>query len=740
MAEAHQKTSIAQTSFLKRYGAVLFAIVLFLILNIGVLTSNFYIAIQLSEDALDINLSGRQRMLSQRITKTLLQIEVAVANNQSTASAVKELNLAYDLFDSTIKAFDTGGFTTGADGQQSTLAAVSDPDARAAVEAGKSIWIPFSELLRPVLLSSGTIDFDALNKAAAYATANNLALLKEMNNLTVALEQEASARTEFLRLIQTIALIVLILDYAFIVYDFLTKIRRSDKEIEDKAADLENAVDNLQSTTNELESAQRETDTILNTVRQGLLLVDPEYKISGKYSEELKSMFRLDDLSGMGFLAIMQRILTEKNYLTTRDYMDMLFDPKKKEKTLLKINPLEEAEVHFQERNGQFTTRFYEFQFKRILDDKKVVSVFISVRDVTAQVELTRQLKEAEENKEAQFELLLAILNVPATEVISFCKKSLESIEQANEILKVEDFVGEKEIHNAESDLRDKLNTIFRHIHSIKGHASLQNIDYFVEITHNIEDQISRIRSKPKLAGEDFLGIVSLISDCKSAVTECQQLAEKVHGLAPTSLAPSPAENGATKIASFSEQDLAQFRQLISQLSEQTGKKAKLVVNLSPDIKLNDKQRDVIKEATTQFIRNSFAHGIETGEKRAAAGKDPTAALTIRLKTNGDGLHFEYEDDGAGFDHEAIRRKAIEKNLVSEQEALSKEDYEWWFYLFEPDFSTRDQADTIGGRGVGLDIVRNSVMTELNGQILLNSEPGVFSSFQFNIPSTTGNA
>ncbi|MEM6885750.1 MAG: ATP-binding protein [Verrucomicrobiota bacterium] len=737
MAESPQKQQITQSSFFKRYGAVLFAIVLFLILNIGVLTSNFYIAIQLSEDALDINLSGRQRMLSQRITKTLLQIEVAMANNQSTESAVKELNLAYDLFNSTIKAFDTGGFTTGADGNQSTLAAVSDPDARAAVEAGKTIWTPFSELLRPVLLSTGSIDSITLNKAADYATANNLALLKEMNNLTVALEKEASARTEFLRLIQTIALVVLILDYAFIVYDFLTKIRRSDKEIEDKATDLENAVDNLQATTDELETSQRETDTILKTVRQGLLLVDSQYKISGKYSEELKSMFRLDDLSGMGFLAIMQRILTEKNYQTTRDFMEMLFDPKKKEKTLLKINPLEEAEVHFQERNGQFSTRFYEFQFKRILADEKVVSVFISVRDVTAQVELTRQLKEAEENKEAQFEMLLAILNIPGSEVMEFCKKSLVSIEQANEVLRVEDFVGKKEVYTAESDLREKLNTIFRHIHSIKGHASLQNIDFFVEMTHEIEEQISRIRSKPKLAGEDFLGIVGLISDCKAAVSECQDLAEKVHGLSSIPVASVVTDTGVKEIEprNFSEQDLAQFRQLIRQLSEQTGKKATLITDLAPEAALTDKQKEVIKEATTQFIRNSFAHGIENSDERTAAGKDQAATLTIRLKGNGEGLHFEYEDDGAGFDHEAIRRKAIEKNLISEEEAAAKEDYEWWFYLFEPDFSTRDQADTIGGRGVGLDIVRNSVMTELNGQILLNSEPGVFSSFQFNIPS-----
>ncbi|MEM7298218.1 MAG: type IV pili methyl-accepting chemotaxis transducer N-terminal domain-containing protein, partial [Bacteroidota bacterium] len=473
MSDTPQKTQITQNSFFQRYSAVLFAIVLFLILNIGVLSLNFYTAIQLSEDALDINLSGRQRMLSQRITKTLLQIEVAKANNQSTETAVKELNLAYDLFDNTLKAFDTGGFTTGADGNQSTLSAVTDPDARSAVEAGKSIWTPFSELLRPVLLSTETLDSNALLKAAEYASANNLALLKEMNNLTVALEKEASARTEFLRLIQTIALVVLILDYAFIVYDFLTKIRRSDREIEDKATDLEKAVDELQTTTGELESSQRETDTILKTVRQGLLLIDPTYKIANKYSNELKSMFRLDDLSEMGFLAIMQRILTEKNYQTTRDFVEMLFDPKKKEKTLLKINPLEEAEVHFQERNGQFTTRFYEFQFKRILDENKVVSVFISVRDITAQVELTRQLKEAEENKEAQFELLLAILNVPGKEVMEFCRKSLDSIEKANEVLKVEDFVGKNEIHTAESDLREKLNTIFRHVHSIKGHASL---------------------------------------------------------------------------------------------------------------------------------------------------------------------------------------------------------------------------------------------------------------------------
>ncbi|MEM6822981.1 MAG: ATP-binding protein [Verrucomicrobiota bacterium] len=756
-----------RSSFLARYKATFLAIALFVAINLVVLGINFYTAVQLAEDAVNINVAGRQRMLSQRIPKILLKIEDDMIRNVAINKELDELNGAYDIFENTLKSFDIGGFTTDPTGKQITISAVTSPEARQAVENGKKIWEPLREILRPILISqSGTIDQEILDRAILFSYDKNLELLAEMNNLTVALEQEADQKTTNVRWIQTIALLILIGILAFIVYDFVTRIRRGDVEIEEKATDLENAVRTLRSTTDELESSQRETDTILKTVRQGLLLIDSQYQISSKYSEELKIMFRMDDLSGMSFLGIMKRILTEKDYYTCRDYMELLFNPKKREKTLIKVNPMEEAEVNFQERSGQFITKYFGFQFKRIMSDEGIESVFVSVRDVTEQVELTRRLKESEEKKDAQFNMLLAILNVDPDDIEDFCSSSIESLQHANSELKPEDFVGKKEL-TSPTELREKLNAVFRHVHSIKGNASLLGIEYFVEMTHGIEDTIGRIRNKPKLSGEDFLGVVSLLAECKEQVEECQDLGSKMSTLGGSSRnkakkpLPEPPEmklsppsppglaNGQPKkvpttdipAAETSLMDTNKLEKLVESLSDKTGKKVNLKFELKNGVDLSDKQRKVLRDSATQFIRNSFAHGIEGPEERTNLGKSPEGTITIGMEKDEDngGFKFFYMDDGAGLDSDKIRERALAKHLVDSKEAEEKEDYEWWFYIFEPGFSTAENTDEIGGRGVGLDIIRHSVMEDLGGEIFLCSEPHKYCRFDIEVPEKQTN-
>ncbi|MEM9445582.1 MAG: type IV pili methyl-accepting chemotaxis transducer N-terminal domain-containing protein [Verrucomicrobiota bacterium] len=729
--------TVKESSFFSRYREIFIAIILFIIVDLGVLTLNFFTAIQLSKDAVGINLAGRQRMLSQRITKSLLSIDSLTKQGQPIQNAIKELTLSYELFDNTLKAFDMGGFTTGATGNQVTLEAAQEIKARQAIITGKALWEPLRELLKPVLLSQDKVNLDVLQKAIDYAKTNNLALLKEMNNLTVALEQEANSRTAFLRLIQTLAIIFLIGNYAFIIYDFFTKIRRSDQRVEQKNRDLEEVVESLKETTFQLESSQKETNTILETVRQGLLLINSEFKISDKHSHELNEMFHIDDLAGANFLNIMQRLLTQKDYYTCRDYCEMLFDPRKKEKTLLKINPLDEAEVHFQEKSGIFTTKHFEFQFKRVLIEKEITNVFISVRDISTQVRLANELKESELRKEVQFNLLLSLLNVDPADIKAFCEQTSKSLLASNSVLKIEDFIEESATPQPDDSLRKKLDTVFRHIHSIKGHASSLSIDYFVEMTHGFEDTIEKLRSKPKLAGEDFLAIAALLSEGKSAIEECQGLAERMSLQAPALIPFSSTQE--TTISSECPLKSEILSEMVVDLSQKTAKEATIFFEIESDLNLDRQQSTILHQAAIQLIRNSFAHGIEQREDRLDLGKESEARIVIGLNQQEDKkLNFFYTDDGAGLNISKIRARALEKEMISEEEASKvANDNQWWPYIFEPGFSTSEEPDKMSGRGVGLDIIRHSIMEDLQGQIFLYSEPKKFFRFDAEIPALT---
>ena len=108
-------------STLADYREIVIAIILFLVFDLGVLVMNMIISNQIHQDAIGINLAGRQRMLSQRTVKTLLQINEAHRQGTSVDVAREELRLTFDLFDFTLQGFSTGNMVTGGDGKPTLL-------------------------------------------------------------------------------------------------------------------------------------------------------------------------------------------------------------------------------------------------------------------------------------------------------------------------------------------------------------------------------------------------------------------------------------------------------------------------------------------------------------------------------------------------------------------------------------------------------------------------------------------
>ncbi|TAG29219.1 MAG: hypothetical protein EAZ36_04405, partial [Verrucomicrobia bacterium] len=217
--------------------------------------------------------------------------------------------------------------------------------------------------------------------------------------------------------------------------------------------------------------ARSETGRIMETVQEGLFLVDEKGMIGEYHSKALLAIFRQDELAGYSFFNLLQRLLSEKMYNTTKDYFGLLFDPIKKEKTVLKVNPLNEIEVNFANPAGGFVNRYLGFTFRRIMEGERVARVFVAVRDITKQVELEKKLRDAEKHKERQLDILLGIVHVAPPELASFTNLVASELETINKTLKAEDFakIGGTSVEM----LRERLRTVFRSMHNIKGNAAL---------------------------------------------------------------------------------------------------------------------------------------------------------------------------------------------------------------------------------------------------------------------------
>jgi chemotaxis protein histidine kinase CheA/ActR/RegA family two-component response regulator len=140
-----------------------------------------------------------------------------------------------------------------------------------------------------------------------------------------------------------------------------------------------------------------------------------------------------------------------------------------------------------------------------------------------------------------------------------------------------------------------------------------------------------------------------------------------------------------------------------------------------------------LSDPLIHMVNNAIAHGIESPETRLAAGKPALGTISVRALHQGNQTIISIADDGAGINTEIVKTKAIEKGIITAQKALTMTKAEVYELLFLPSFSTKDQADELAGRGVGMDVVRTS-LNDIRGTISTESQLGIGTTFTIRLP------
>ncbi len=174
----------------------------------------------------------------------------------------------------------------------------------------------------------------------------------------------------------------------------------------------------------------------------------------------------------------------------------------------------------------------------------------------------------------------------------------------------------------------------------------------------------------------------------------------------------------------------SRFGALVRDLEKSTGKRIRLEVS-GEGTEIDKTVVERLSEPLTHLIRNSIDHGIESAEKRLAAGKDPVGLLKLSAEQRGTHVAIELSDDGAGVNRPRVLAKAIERGLVAQGAALSDQEID--DLLFVPGFSTAEAVTSVSGRGVGMDAVRATI-AEMGGQVGLVSRTGLGTTFSLHLP------
>lgn len=176
----------------------------------------------------------------------------------------------------------------------------------------------------------------------------------------------------------------------------------------------------------------------------------------------------------------------------------------------------------------------------------------------------------------------------------------------------------------------------------------------------------------------------------------------------------------------------SRFRRLVHDLSGELGKQIEFITT-GEETELDKTVIERLADPLVHLIRNSVDHGLESAEKRVAAGKSPKGTVRLSAVYSGAEVAISVIDDGAGLNHERIRAKAEENGLITPETKLTEQELN--HLIFAPGFSTAKEVTALSGRGVGMDVVKRTI-DGLRGTIDVATTPGKGSVFTLRLPLT----
>jgi len=480
-----------------------------------------------------------------------------------------------------------------------------------------------------------------------------------------------------------------------------------------------------------LRQARQQTVDILRTVKDGLFLLDQKLTIGAAHSAALESLFQRRDFAGLAFENLLKPIVSERTLSTALKFVKILWAERTNEKLVKTINPLGEVEVHIDGGNGKFDTRYLQFEFHRVRVDGEITHVLVCVSDVTARVDLARELQTAQSQAQGQVDTLLGILHIDHGQLISFLNDSNTAMKTINAVL--------REPTREEGVFRKKLDTLFRQVHSVKGEAAALGLSSIESRAHAFEDDLKSLKEKPNLSGNDFLPLVIKLDDLLTHLQSVSDLVSRLSHLQPgqhdvvhTITAVIEEEKQRHQAAKADPGVATTLQHLAERVARENNKEVTMQCRGLDAVP--DDYRRAVKDIGVQAVRNAVVHGIESPDERLAAGKSPRGTVRLSFQDVGDaGYKLVIEDDGQGLSTERIKEAALKKGFITPERALTLDTKQIFSLLFHSGFSTVETATKDAGRGVGMNVIAD-LTNKLGGRVSVATSNGKFTRLTLTLP------
>jgi two-component system chemotaxis sensor kinase CheA len=661
---------------LGKYRDLLFAILLFIVLDLGILFFNFFASIQLERDASRINTAGELRMLTQQITKSLLTLQVEKKGELPIQTSMAQLTQG------------TGAFVEGLAGLKKamsrdaefTVFGLNPDELRDTLRKLEREWLPLKESIDPVIASQDPTLEDT-EMAVTKAVARNIRLMALSDDLATGVEAAANTKTGRMRQIQVAAIVLALINFVYIVFKFLRRLNASDRVAE---------------------AARQETDDILKTVSEGLLLVRTDGSVGMQLSASVHKLFMREIRPGEDFRQLLRSVLTPERAEEAQSYLELLFDPKVKPALLTQLDPLKDVQITG--ATGQ--VRFLTFQITQLREADRIRELLVTVFDVTRKVQLERELAATQEAARSDVEDLIRVLEQEPLLLQDFLLGARARLADLNQSMRT---VGRRpEAYKALVDDAARL------IHGIKGEGAALSLTAISRQCHEMENALAPLLKRRDLSGEDLIPVVFELSRVQDQVERLHRVFARVGQPSP------PGKDEPPRLDAM----VSNLRSLSERVALSLGKQVRLTAYVNEAVLPADVEQ-VLREALPQLVRNAVVHGIELPLERRKLSKPPVGELRLDIGRAEDGaIQVSLSDDGRGIVVPEVRQRVAQ--LRGDAGQLS--DAQVLGFIFDPHFSTASEVTEHAGRGVGLSLVKQ-IVEKAGARLRVMTQPNVSTQF-----------
>lgn len=605
---------------------------------------------------------------------------------QTAIYQLEELTQQTQTFTNVLNALKMGGTVKDASGRDVEIHAVTDPALQKTLTEIETIWTPFLGLLNNFAQDTkqGVVKKQTSDYLVDYSRLYNLSLQAQTIDFSSRQNDLIQFVASQLRFGQIAGIGVALLLFLAMVFGSLRRLVSADRE---------------------LAIAQKQTDNIMNTVNEGLFLIDKDFVIADTYSKNLETILARKNIAGLTLFELLKNMISRDDADATKLFIEQLYNAWVVSDLIDDLNPLKQVKLAYLDEDDNPVVKYLSFSFLRVQGgaDEDIDEIFVSVVDITKAVLLEHSLEREKEQHDRQIEMIGHILNVDTHTLNTFIANTYERVEEMNDILK------------SDMPIHSKAQALFRKMHSLKGEASAISMSSFVNLAEQGEEQLTFIRKQNTVSGQDFLGLTVTLDGILDLTQFIENLITRLRAVAQS----QPMSQTATTT------DWERyFGEYASQVAQRQGKEISMNFTGFDGVVLSEKATKFCQDVGIQILKNSIVHGIETPSERLAVGKSSVGKVTMMLSEIGNKLRLSILDDGAGINVNKIRQKAIDMGLLSHDDATTATNDELYALMFSSGLSTANSVDEDAGRGVGMDIV-NDWVQDMNGNISVESTSGL---------------